>query len=347
MKKLIINGKFYTDSMQGIVRYARELTSALDRQLTGTESVILLVPRGAKVIPRFKNIRVVRYGRHKGIRWELSDLRRYVAARKDHICVNMCNIAPFGVQPGITVIHDIMYKVLPENYTSLRNRISRLWHCIQYRYVTGHELAVPTVSEFSRRDIEKVYPAAKSKLTVISDAYQHVYSYKESPDWQKKWSFLQKGEYFFSLATLSRNKNGKWIIETAKRNPDLTFAMAGKIYETEYDQIPENVHLLGFVSDEEACSLIKNCRAFIFPSLYEGFGLPPLEALALGAQVISSDTTSLPEVLGRCAHYIDPHDYNTDLEKLLSEPVADRSEALSRYSWDSSAKKLLELAERL
>ncbi len=120
--------------------------------------------------------------------------------------------------------------------------------------------------------------------------------------------------------------------------------MAGKIYEREYgSDLPQNVILLGFISDEDACALMKNCRAFVFPSLYEGFGLPPLEALALGAQVISSNAASLPEVLGKSVHYIDPHTSGTDLDKLLNEPVEDAEKTLDRFSWDKSAEKLLEI----
>ena len=105
--------------------------------------------------------------------------------------------------------------------------------------------------------------------------------------------------------------------------------------------IPENVYMLGYITDEDACSLMKNCRAFIFPSLYEGFGLPPLEALALGADVIASNTTSLPEVLGRSVHYIDPNDYNVSLDKLLTETIDSPNEALSRFSWKKSSERLL------
>jgi glycosyltransferase involved in cell wall biosynthesis len=100
---------------------------------------------------------------------------------------------------------------------------------------------------------------------------------------------------------------------------------------------PENVHLLGFISDEDACALIKNCRAFLFPSLYEGFGLPPLEALALGAQVISSNTTSLPEVLGDAVHYVDPYDFDVEITGLLKETVGQAQDTLNKYSWNRSS----------
>lgn len=339
----VINGRFMEDRMQGLVRYARELISAMDPLLGEGDQVILLVPPTAHDIPDYKNIRVVQTGSRGGIVWEQTALRRYVRQHKDCFCLNLCNVAPLFVQPGITAILDIMYKVNPAHYTTLRNRLSRCWHCLQYSYITRHERAVITISDFCKGEIEKHYPAAKGKIKVVPCAWQHVKEYKESTDWRDRYPFLKDGKYYFSIATLAKNKNGKWITETAAKNPDGTFAMAGKHYETEYDEIPANVHMLGYISDEDACALIKHCKAFIFPSIYEGFGLPPLEALALGAEVISSDRTSLPEVLGNSAHYIDPYDTDTDLKALMETPVSSAEEALNRYSWDRSAEKLLEI----
>ncbi len=256
---------------------------------------------------------------------------------------SMVFVIHFFIENSITVIHDIIYRVCPEYYTSFRNKLSRRWHCLQYRYLCRHEKRLITVSEYSKKDIERCYPSAKGKISVIGNGWQHILSYTENIHWQEKYPQLKAGEYFFSLATLAKNKNGRWIIEVAKRNPGLTFAMAGRIYESETDEFPQNIHLLGFVDDEDACALIRNCRAFLFPSLYEGFGIPPVEALALGAEVISSDRTSLPEVLGNSVHYIDPLDYDCDPEALLSQPCEDRRAVLDRYSWDSSAEKLLAL----
>ena len=340
---IVVNGRFMEDRMKGLVRYARELLDAMDPLADGNTDIVLLIPPTAHDVPGYKNIRVVQAGTKGGVLWEQTTLRKYVRKHPDSICLNLCNVTPLFVRPGATAILDIMYKVNPSHFTTFRNRLSRAWHCLQYSYIMGHEQKIITISDFCKREIEKHYPRAAGKIEVIPCAWQHVREYAESSDWQERYPFLEDGRYFFSLATLAKNKNGGWIIEAARTNPGETFVMAGGRYETEYSEIPDNVHLLGYISDEDACALIKHCKAFIFPSVYEGFGLPPLEALALGAEVISSDRASLPEVLGSSVHYIDPMDTDVDIDALIREETQSADAALSRYSWETSAAKLLEL----
>lgn len=332
-----------SERMQGIVRYGRELVDALDRIDHSDIDITLAVPAAAHDIPDYETIEIVTLGESDGIRWEQTDFRKFLREHPQMLHVNLCNTTPFGVTPGITCVHDIMYKVNPSHYKTLRNKVSRLWHTLQYGYIMRHESAITTVSRFSESEIERVYPASRGKVYVVPDAWQHVNDYEEDPDIWSKFPDLKSGEYYFSMATLARNKNGKWILEAARKTPQSIFAIAGKHYDMDYSDVPENVRFLGYVTDSEACSLIKGCKAFLFPSIYEGFGLPPLEALALGADVISSNTTSLPEVLGTSVRYVDPLDYDIDMEKIMCTNPAPAELALAQYSWDESGEKLLDV----
>jgi len=85
-----------------------------------------------------------------------------------------------------------------------------------------------------------------------------------------------------------------------------------------------------------------HCRAFVFPSWYEGFGIPPLEAMSAGARVIVSDRASLPEVFGRSAHYIQPDNPVVHFESLLNEPVQSSDEILKKYSWVRTAQTVMQ-----
>ena len=98
--------------------------------------------------------------------------------------------------------------------------------------------------------------------------------------------------------------------------------------------------MAGYLSDGEVKAILSECKAFIFPSYFEGFGLPPLEALSCGAQIIISNSTCLPEIYGKSAHYINPDEPNVDLERLLEEPVANSQEILHSLTIEKSAKQL-------
>ena len=85
------------------------------------------------------------------------------------------------------------------------------------------------------------------------------------------------------------------------------------------------------------------CKAFIFPSYYEGFGIPPLEALSTGCRIIVSDRASLPEIFGDSAVYISPDDPYVNIGQLLEQHAADGQKILDKYSWDNQARKLNEM----
>lgn len=338
--RVTINGAFLSWGMQGIVRYARELVGALDDVLDEGDDVELAVDGEAHDVPEYARISVRRVGRLTGIAWEQIDLAAYMLAHSDRMLLNLCNVAPIVARPGMTTIHDVMYRTCPESYTTMRSRVSRAWHCAMYELLTRRERTILTVSEFSKGELERIYPRVKGKVCVVPNAWQHVQAYSEAKDWQQRYPYLVSGDFFFSMATRARHKNGRWVFEVARKNPQLTFAVAGGSYDAGEQDVPSNVHLLGFVSDEDACALIRHCRAFLYPSLYEGFGLPPLEALALGAQVVSSNATSLPEVLGNAVHYIDPTVFDVDLNVILSQEVGPARDALGRYSWEKSSRML-------
>ena len=338
--RVTINGAFFAMGMQGVVRYATELVRALDAVLDQGDDVQVALPRDAHDLPDFHAIQPRRIGRLTGMAWEQVDLAAHMLAHPDRVLLNLCNVAPLIARPGVTTIHDVMYRTCPQSYTTPRSRVSRAWHCLLYELLTRRERQILTVSEYSKAEIARLYPHARGKLCVVPNAWQHVRAYEEAPDWQGRYPYLEPGAFYFSMATRAYHKNGRWVFEVAKRNPESVFAIAGGSYDADEQGMPPNVRLLGFVSDADACALIRHCRAFLYPSLYEGFGLPPLEALALGAQVVSSDAASLPEVLGDAVHYIDPNDYDVDLERILAQAVAPAQGTLDRFSWEGSARML-------
>lgn len=332
--KIIVNGKFYGQKRTGVQRYAGEILTRLDALCEG-EEIELLIPADAQAAaPDFRNIKVVVRGKKTGTLWEQTTFSHYVRKNKG-ISLNLCNSAPLFA-PKIVCIHDVKVCVHPEFFSFA----FRLWYRFLMKNITKKAEAILTVSEFSKREIEKYYPKAKGKIVVAKNAWQHFRRGVPSDETLQKYG-LERGKYFFAMSSLEPNKNLKWIVESARRNPTETFAVAGginrKVFSDAKEELPENVRLLGYVSDEEASSLMADCRAFLFVTFYEGFGLPPLEALAAGAPtVIVSDTEVMHEVFGDSAVYVAPDCYDCDLNALAAE----RREisCLDNYSWETSAE---------
>ena len=111
-------------------------------------------------------------------------------------------------------------------------------------------------------------------------------------------------------------------------------------------ECPDNMKLLGYVSDEEAKTMMRDCKAFLFPTFYEGFGIPPLEAMSVGAKnIYVSDTAVMHEIFGDSVHYINPYKYND----IFDDDAADSEECirkvLLKYSWKKSAILLRKIVE--
>ena len=136
-------------------------------------------------------------------------------------------------------------------------------------------------------------------------------------------------------------------MEVAKRNPGCQFVITGKAEGFTKlgvkDLKTDNLHFTGYLTDGEVKSLMSECRAFIHPAIYEGFGIPPLEALSCGARLILSTATCLPEIYEDSAYYIDPYNYDVNLEDMLAKPIGDRQRILEKFSWDADARKLLDI----
>lgn len=340
--KVIINGRFFIHRITGVERYAREILTELDK-IIEPKSVELAIPSEVEKIPTYRNIVVVKVGKLHNRLWEHISFPLYVRLQNG-ISLNLCNVAPIS-SPGIVCIHDVKIKATPQYFS----KMFLLWYNLLLTNETRRAKRVITVSEFSKSEIMKYFEIDQDKISVIPNAWQHFERIGYDENALVKYS-LDKNNYFFSMCSLEPNKNFKWIAEVAKRNPNNIFAVSGSIN----DQIfakgmgfkrPENMKLLGYVSDEEAKTLMRDCKAFLFPTFYEGFGIPPLEAISAGAkQVIVSNTDVMHEIFGMGVQYIDPYQFELFLDPNIKEK--DMEEVLNKYSWKKSAKKLKMVLEK-
>lgn len=341
MQRIIVNGRFLLHRITGVERYAHEILSELDKIVQPGE-IELAVPPEADIIPDYKNIQITKIGKLHNRLWEHVSFPAYVR-KKNAISLNLCNVAPLP-NPGIVCIHDAKIKACPQYFS----KKFILWYNLLFLNATKRAKRIITVSEFSKKELCKYYSVDPNKVEVIPDAWQHYDRIAYDEGALEKYE-LQKGEYFFSMCSLEPNKNFKWIAEAAKRNPDQVFAVAGSINKTVFADglgfdCPENMELLGYVSDGEAKTLMRDCKTFLFPTIYEGFGIPPLEAMSAGARsIVVSDTEVMHEIFGDSVVYINPEDYSINIAELGEIPYEKTFDVLKMFSWEVSAKKLQSL----
>lgn len=333
---VVINGKFCSQTTTGVQRYAREIVKALDK-ITGTDvEIVLAVNNQAKNLPDLQNIKIINVGRLNGLLWEQLSLPFYVIKRRA-LCLNLCNMSPI-LTPHMTVIHDVSYKV----NSGFFSKKFTIWYNFVFGLIINRIKQIFTVSEFSKKEIRRVYKKDFKNITVTYNGWQHMEEISESKSALDKYG-LQKDRFYFAMSSLAPNKNFRWIALTALNNPEYAFAVSGavnkKVFGSIFDfEIPKNLKFLGYVKDEEAKSLMRSCKAFLFPTFYEGFGIPPLEALSLGAKAVVSDASCMREIFGGSVYYVDPNNPEIDLDELIKAPVENTESVLKKYNWKSSAQ---------
>ena len=347
----LINPNFLCRSLTGIERFSYETCRRLDLLLTEKDNVRIVIPSNVKNVPEYKNIKIIRA--EKALtsfpRWDLFEFASW-CKKLNATGINFSNTAPLGKRCGISFIHDIYAKDYPQDFSSRKEKLVRLYSCFNYRNIAKNAHKVLTVSNFSKKQIQKTYKVAESRIDVVPNGWEHFNSVEEEAITNDD-GFLAPSTYFFMLGSLQKRKNLGWIARYAKEHADQKFAISGKAVSgfvsgdlAELQKL-SNVKLLGYVTDGQVKTLMKKCRAFIFPSYYEGFGIPPLEALSVGAKIIVGKAASLPEIYKDAAIYIDPYNTDCNLEDLLSDfDKTSHAEAvqkvLSEYSYDKAAQKL-------
>lgn len=340
MGKIAINGRFVVRRFGGQERYSYQVIQGLD-ELAKPGEFELIVPAYAldEKIPAYKNIEVKKIGTVKGHFWEQIDYFFYLK-KNNKIGFNPCITCPI-LKPDITTLHDIGQLINAQSYKNIYGKLSRQWHKWMFYSAAKHSKLIFTVSEFSKKEIEKYLHVDSNRIVVTGNGWQHFEAISDDLTFFERHQELKPGEYFLSASSLTPQKNFKWVKKAATNNKNEVFAIAGEkvnLTQDDGEKDPDNLHYLGFVTDGEMKTLMRNCKAFIHPAKYEGFGITPMEAMSVGAPIILSNATCLPEVYGDTVHYIDPDNADVDLEALLKEPVADSSKVLEKYSWSNMSK---------
>lgn len=334
--KVIVNGRFLSRRLTGVDRVAIEVTKRLRDKLS--VDMVIALPKNADIkrVPEGVSYEVI--GSNTGTLWEQIDLPHY-NREQNGLLLNLCDTAPIA-DPGIVCIHDMSYR----RNKGFHSGKMVLWHTVMHSAVIPRAKGIITVSEFSKREIEHYYPKHRKEIKVMPCGWQHLEGVTSDDGILKKQG-LEKDGYFFAMSTLTPNKNLRWIAETAKINRDLRFVVAGgkaksNIHARTEEYAAENLEYFGYITDEQAKALLENCRAFLFPTFYEGFGIPPLEAMACGSVAIVSNNECMREVYGKSVIYIDPNIPQANLGSFIdNQPINRRciEAVLQKYDWDKSA----------
>jgi len=341
----------------GLGRAIFEWTSAIIAFNTKDEYIIFLKQASRKT-PQFPNTnwRVEVLG--KGMFW----LDTLSHASKADVYIFNTPIIPFFWHPSKSIIiaHDFAYRYLPTHdfKQQIVNKILSGYHGFSMRRAS-HVIAV---SEATKNDMVTLYKIRPEKISVV---YQGFISICKLPEKQIKLP----EKFFLFVGVLKYRKNVKNIIRAFiqfyKRNCDYNLVIIGGgdgDYAHEVKRIAheskaaQSIHFLGFISDNELSYVYKRATVFLFPSWIEGFGFPVLEAMDCGIPVITSNTFSLPEVGGKAALIVNPHDIDEiscAMEKLVGNSKLREKciflgkEHAANFSWEKSAREISNIIESL
>jgi glycosyltransferase involved in cell wall biosynthesis len=345
-QQIVINGEFFCNNLSGIERIAIELTKRLD-EISQKDEIGIIISKNARNVPKFNNLKVIHYKKNINSfpKWQQFILP-WILWKRKAISLDFGNTCSL-FYPGISYLHDIYSELFPNDFQTKREKLERCYFMILNRIIAYRANKIITVSNYSKDQISSRFNIKPDKITVIYNAWNHFEHVAGDYSVFNDFPILSN-PFFFTLGSLSKRKNLKWIVEYAKKRSTSLFAISGDSLNTvKVDELsgslPSNIVLLGRLSDSKVKALFTKCKAFIHPAYHEGFGIPPLEALSCGAKIIVSNTASLQEIYGNSAHYIDPFNTDIDLDELLNQPVDPPDETLKKFSYDISARQLYDL----
>jgi glycosyltransferase involved in cell wall biosynthesis len=357
-----INGDFVTLKPTGVPRYAREVTQALDalvaesHPLTVGLDLNLLVPCQPKeplhlraismqVLPEYKRPRLPQF-------WVQLQLPRHVAGG----LLSFCNLAPIVHRRHIVCVHDLHTRLMPDSYS----RLFRWAHRLVLPILGRRAHFITTVSELSRTHLIQYRVAVADKIVVTHNGSDHVTRWeRQGPS---RFDHAPTRPFIFSFGQTQKYKNLDLLIALSKQldTLGLDIFIAGDVSEAAIQASTSlqlrNVRFLGRVTDAELADLYANALCLVFPSRMEGFGLPVVEAMALGCPVVSSNIPALVEVCGDAAMLVHPDDtqgWLTAIQALHLDPQLHKRmttrglERARQFSWRVIAEIYLKLMAKV
>jgi glycosyltransferase involved in cell wall biosynthesis len=348
-----INGRFLTQRITGVQRYAREILSELDALLrddpvAAGASWRLVAPRGT-TFPALTHVRCTHRGRLSGHAWEQLELP-WIA--RDGFLASFAPTGPCFKSNQVITVHDASVYRVPEAFSWQ----FRTWYRTVVGEVVRRSPRTMVVSGFAAREAQQWFGARPDHLEVVCEGWQHMLRFQADDSVLRKHG-LARGHYVLAVSSPTPNKNFARIVDAVARLADVPvrFVIAGAADSRVFSPGPacegERIARVGYVTDAQLRSLYEQAMCFVFPSKYEGFGIPALEAMGLGCPVVASAIDAVREVCGDAARYFDPSD-GAELARIIRE-LSGSAEGLERmrergraraaaFSWREGARRSLD-----
>ncbi|MEK7160848.1 MAG: glycosyltransferase family 1 protein [Patescibacteria group bacterium] len=366
-----IDARFFGPKAKGLGRYTQKLIEELEQTDKQNDYLVFLrrvnfneyQPQN----PRFKKVwadyRWYSLGEQLFFPWQL------YRHRIDLMHFTHFNVPIFYRRPLVLTIHDLILQRWPTRKDNFLNRVKYFFKSLGYKIVIRSALAraqkIIAVSRFVKGDIVKSFGVVEERIAVI---------YEGAPEIANRQALIANREilekykihkpYLLYVGNAYPHKNLARLAEAFKilrsgQHPDLQLVFAGgddyfyqKLKKENCDSggvcFGGGVIFAGFVPEEELRNFYANASLYVFPSLCEGFGLPPLEAMAQGVAVVTSCATCLPEILGQAVHYFDgenPVDMAAKINEVLTDEALRQQlirqgfEQIKKYSWRQMAEE--------
>jgi len=337
---IIVNARFLTQKVTGVQRFAIEISKRL-RKLN--DRIVFVAPPGILDQDLAGELGAIVIGKNKGTIWEQVDLRDYLNSNGKPLLINFCNTGLVYYERQIITIHDMSYKVNPKWFS----KKFYLWYNFLISHIAKRSSKILTVSNASKKDIIKYLKVKPEKISVIYNSYY----LNTNNNFEK----IIGDKYLLTVSSLDPRKNLGNLVKAFKKIDEkikLVIVGSNSSNFASHDELADkNIIIKGYVSDLELVSLMNNAEIFIYLSFYEGFGLPPIEAMYMGCPVIVSDIPAHREVCGNAALYTDPYSiediknkitFMLNNDQVKKELIIAGKNNIKRFDWFNSARKVLD-----
>lgn len=352
MALIVINARFLTQNVTGVQRFAIEICKIL--KVKFSNDIVFLTPKNINQKELAEELGAQVIGNNCGHVWEQIELPMYLKKHGNPVLVNLCNTAPLFYKNKIVTIHDVGFEVFPNTY-SKKFLFFYKWLIPK---IISNSKKVLTVSNFSKDEIIKYYGTPAEKVEVVNNAVGS--DFHEIKD-----ETLSTQNYFLAVSSLNYRKNLPLVLKAfelfSKKHSDYKLYIIGDFDSKSFSSLNldryeriKGIEFKGRVSDQELIKYYSNAVAFIYPSFYEGFGIPPLEAQSCNCPVIVSAISCLPEIFDQSVLYCNPEDSDSLLVQMNTVKEESCRERLvnlgmnntKKYDWQVSAEKVYKIIEK-